>query len=191
MSSSSGSGGTGIDPDFEIVDLPVELLELTGRTGFGAGPFPVEAAAPLQAVQIPRASRTSPHLLQSGTGCEESSMSEERPGFAGVTGFGIGFGPSDEGEDDFSLPGPSEEIFDGAAPETGVTGLARLIGASLALVVARAVGVAFTAGVDFTAASAASSASSAPSLSALTIMFSGRTISVWATWPVLRTFAST
>ena len=66
MSSSSGSGGTGIDPDFVIVDLPAELL--TGRTGFGAGPFPGVAAPPLQALQTPRASRTSPHLLQSGTG---------------------------------------------------------------------------------------------------------------------------
>lgn len=118
-------------------------------------------------------------------------MSDERPGLAGVTGFGIGFGPSDEGADDFNLIGPSEEIFDGAAPETGVAGLARPIGASLGLVVARAVGVAVTAGVDFTATSAASSVSSAPSLSALTIMFSGRTISVCATCPVLRTFAST
>lgn len=68
MSSSSGSGGTGIDPDFVIVDLPAEPLELIGRTGFGTGPFPVVAAPPLQALQTPRASRTSPHLLQRGTG---------------------------------------------------------------------------------------------------------------------------
>ena len=76
-------------------------------------------------------------------------MSDARPAFAGVTGFGIGFGPSDDGADDFNFTGPSEEIFDGALLETGVAGLARPIGASLAAVVVRAVGVAFTAGVDF------------------------------------------
>lgn len=106
-------------------------------------------------------------------------MSDARPAFAGVTGFGIGFGPSDDGADDFNFMGPSDAIFDGALLETGVAGLARPIGASLAAVAVRAVGVAFTAGVDFTATSAASSSlSSDPSLSAFTTMFSGRTISV-------------
>ena len=69
-------------------------------------------------------------------------MSDARPAFAGVTGFGIGFGPSDDGADDFNFTGPSEEIFDGALLETGVAGLARPIGASLAAVAVRAVGVA-------------------------------------------------
>lgn len=113
MSSSSGNGGTGIAPDFVIVDR-VPVAGVAGRTGFGAGDAGLTGARPtLQLGQTPRESSGSPHLLHSGTGWLELSNGDA--GGRTALAMGTGFGPTD-GFSDLNFSGASDSETGAAFP---------------------------------------------------------------------------